>query len=289
MVKTRIALCVNPDCDVDLTAAQSYKYALEEAGHEVLPVFIQVRSKGEFCCPNFPAVEIEKAAGTAKLLVVLGGDGTILQAARSVMSDPVPILGVNLGHTGFMAEVEKDETELILKAASGDFVPMRRMMIDVELRRKGEVIYSDSALNEVVISCSVGAMNVQAYGDGSPITAYSGDGMIIATPTGSTAYSLSAGGPIVEPTAENIIMTPICAHLMNARPFVLAPDRQVSVRAENNKCRRVWFSVDGGEPIDMGEDDEIRIGKSVNHTIMAHVSNRSFYNITFRKLGGWRE
>lgn len=284
--KSTIALCVNPDCDPDYAATLRARSLLEASGHTVLPALIRVRGRGEDDMPELPVLPLGEAVSRAELLIVLGGDGTILKAARSVMAAPAPILGVNLGHKGFMAELEPGDTELMLRAAAGEFTPIKRMMLDVELIRRGEAVFADSALNDAVVGCTARAMNIQAYGDGSVITAYSGDGVIIATPTGSTAYSLSAGGPLVEPTAENILLTPICAHLMNARPFVLAPDRRVTVRTENNRGKRLWLSVDGCEPIPMEEGDELRIRKSENHAVMAHVSDRSFYDIAFDKLGG---
>lgn len=284
--KNTIVLCINPDCEGGPRAALEAGEVLKSAGHNVLCTLIRVRNEDKASLPGVSLAPFEEAVKDAGLLVVFGGDGTILKAARSVMSAPVPILGVNTGHKGFMAELEPGETELMLKAAAGEYLPMRRMMLDVELQRGGERVFSDSALNEVVVSRDSLAVNIQAYGDGSLITAYSGDGVIIATPTGSTAYSLSAGGPLVEPTAENILLTPICAHLMNARPFVLAPDRRVTVKGENNRGKRFRFSVDGSEPMDMNEGDELIIKKSENHAIMAHVSGRSFYDIAFDKLGG---
>lgn len=280
-----IALCVNPDCDTDLSVSENICSLLEKAGHRVKTSLIRVRREG----PEQEAAQsraLKESAAGADLLVVLGGDGTILKAARTVMRSPVPILGVNLGHKGFMAEVEPHETQLILKAAAGEFTPMRRMMLDVELLREGKVIFSDSALNDAVVSREARAVNVQAYGDGSLITAYSGDGLIISTPTGSTAYSLSAGGPLVEPGAENILLTPICAHLMNARPFVLAPERLVTVRCDGNNEKPLCLLVDGGSSISMTDGDELRIKKSAACAIMAHVSHRSFYDIAFDKLGG---
>lgn len=282
----KIVLCINPDCDGDFVYTLKAKKALEEAGHSVAVSMVQVR--GGLCeVPDgLAAIPLNEAVRGANLLISFGGDGTILKTARAVMSAPVPLLGVNLGHKGFMAELDPGDTGQMLKAASGDFVPIKRMMLDVELLRDGICLFSDSALNDAVIGCTARAMNIETYGDGSRITAYSGDGVIVATPTGATAYSLSAGGPLVEPTAENILLTPICAHLMTARPFVLAPDRRVTIKTPNNPGKKLWLSVDGCDPIPMREGDELNIKKSKNCTVMAHVSNKSFYDIAFEKLGG---
>lgn len=282
----KIVLCINPDVKGVFSVVRDAENALNSAGYNTIMSLVTVGSENSTTAPGLSVVPLEKAVSGADLIITFGGDGTILKTARAIMRERVPLLGVNLGHKGFMAEIEPDELPLMLKAASGDFTPMKRMMLDVELKRDGKCIFCDSALNDAVVACTARAMNVTAYGDDCVITSYSGDGVIVATPTGSTAYSLSAGGPLVEPTAENILLTPICAHLMSARPFVLAPDRKVRIESSNNSGKRVWLSVDGGEPIQMLDGDKLNIRKSENSVIMAHVSDRSFYNIAYNKLGG---
>ena len=282
----KIVLCINPDCDGEFAAAFKAKKALEDAGHRVAACMVNVHGELRTAPAELEAVPMAEAVRNADLLITFGGYGTILKTARAVMRAPVPLLGVNMGHKGFMAELDPGDTELMLKAAAGKFEPIKRMMLDVELVRDGVRLFSDSALNDAVVGCTARAINVQAYGDGSRITDYSGDGLIVATPTGATAYSLSAGGPLVEPRAENILLTPICAHLMTVRPFVLAPDRRVTVRVDNNPGKNLWLSVDGCEPIPMREGDELNIKKSKNCTVMACVSDKSFYDIAYEKLGG---
>ena len=284
--KKRIILCPNTERDLGFNYTAEIKALLESKGYDVIvsPVYRTSEEldtlKDETFYPLGKAVEI------ANLMVAMGGDGTILKVARASMKHSVPIIGINLGHRGFMAELEPGDLELLLKAAEGEYTTIERMMLDVELVRNGEVIYSDSALNDAVVSGTATAIWVSAYGDGSKITEYLGDGIIIATPTGSTAYSLSAGGPLVEPTAENIILTPICAHLITAKTFVLASDRRVTVTVSKNTEKQFWLSVDGGMPIIMQEGDELRVAKSCHTTLMAHVSDKSFYDIAFEKLGG---
>ncbi len=282
----KIVLCINPDCDEDFSVTLNTKVAIEAAGHETVLSIIKVR-EGVFCLPEgWSTVPLEDAVKDADLLISFGGDGTILKTARAVMQSQIPLLGVNLGRKGFMAEIEPGDMEFMLRAAAGEFTPIKRMMLDVELLRNGKCVFRDTALNDAVISCTARAMNIEAYGDGAMITAYSGDGVIIASPTGSTAYSLSAGGPVVEPTAENIILTPICAHLMSARPFVLASDRCVTIKNLNNAGKNVWLAVDGCDPLPVNDGDEIRITKSKNCAVMAHVTEKSFYDIALKKLGG---
>lgn len=284
--KKRIVLCPNTGRDPDFAFTRKTKALLESAGYEVI-VSPVCRTRDEFdALKDDRFLSAEEAAENAGLMVTLGGDGTILKVARATMKHPVPIIGINLGHRGFMAELEPGDSELLLKAAAGDYTTIERMMLDVELVRGGEAVYFDSALNDAVVSGAATAIWVSAYGDGSKITEYLGDGIIIATPTGSTAYSLSAGGPLVEPTAENIIITPICAHLITAKPFVLTSDRHVTVTAHKNNEKQYWLSVDGGKPIIMRDNDELHVTKSRHTTLMAHVSDKSFYDIAFEKLGG---
>lgn len=278
-----IVLCPNPERDISLKVTIEARKALINAGHDV--VIGRVDASTAVFPEALDTVPLIEAAQKASLLICFGGDGTILKTARAVMNSPIPILGVNLGHKGFMAELEPSDMELIVAAANGEFVPISRMMLDVELVRNGEIIYSDSALNDAVVCGTATTIKVSAYGDGSKITEYTGDGIIVATPTGSTAYSLSAGGSLVEPTAKNILITPICAHVITARPFILAPDRIVTIKTGENECKQIWLSVDGGELIPFLDGDTLQIKMSRHHTIMAHVSGISFYDIAFKKLG----
>lgn len=281
-----IVLCPNPERDIGLKMALETTETLTKAGHDVVISPIIAHLHGEDFLPkSIETVPLSQSAINASLIICFGGDGTILKTARAVMESPVPILGVNLGHKGFMAELEPNEMDLIVAAANGEFVPVSRMMLDVELMRNGKAIFSDSALNDAIICGTATTIKVSAYGDDCKITEYKGDGIIVATPTGSTAYSLSAGGSLVEPTAKNILITPICAHVISVRPFVLAPDRIVTIKTGDNEGKQIWLSVDGGELIPFLAEDTLQIKMSQHYTIMAHVSGKSFYDIAFKKLG----
>lgn len=281
-----IVLCPNPERDIGLKMALETRDTLIKAGHDVVisPVIAHLHGE-DFLTNSIETVPLSQSAKNANLIICFGGDGTILKTARAVMESPVPILGVNLGHKGFMAELEPNEMDLIVAAANGEFLPVSRMMLDVVLMRNGKAIFSDSALNDAIICGTATTIKVSAYGDDCKITEYKGDGIIVATPTGSTAYSLSAGGSLVEPTAKNILITPICAHVISVRPFVLAPDRLVTIKTGDNEGKQIWLSVDGGELIPFLAEDELKIKMSQHYTIMAHVSGKSFYDIAFKKLG----
>lgn len=292
----KIVLCPNPDKDKGYEVTMAARTLLEDSGYQVAvsPVFKDGSGPGS---PDEPPVRLPQPGNLvftpmpevfegASLAVTLGGDGTILSTARHALESQVPLLGVNLGNKGFMTELKPDELHHLVDAAEGRFEILHRMLLDVELIRDGEVIHTDRALNDAVVSGIVHAINVAAYGDGRKITDFMGDGLIIATPTGSTAYSLSAGGPLVEPTAKNIILTPICAHYLAARCCVLAPDRVVMVRIGEVGYRKAILSVDGGDEVYLRTGDKLRIKKSALEAKMAHFSHESFYDIAYEKLGG---
>jgi NAD+ kinase len=158
------------------------------------------------------------------------------------------------------------------------------MMLDVELRRVGAVIRTDCALNDAVIKSDISCIGLSVTADDVGISSFNGDGVIVSTPTGSTAYSLSAGGPIVEPEAENIIVTPICAHGVGARPFVLSPERTVTVAPERLRGRRAMLSVDGSDAQELQSGDVICLRRSRNAIIIAELGIKSFYDTAREKL-----
>jgi len=157
------------------------------------------------------------------------------------------------------------------------------MMLQVEVERGGGTVFSNYALNDVYLHGIVQTIRMTAFGDGRRILRFSGDGIVISSPTGSTAYSLSAGGPLVEPTAENIILTPICAHALIARSFVLESDRVVTVLVSDLRGT-AYISVDGGY-FEVKSGDLLRVRKAPHKTMIAHVGDKAFSDIVFEKLG----
>ena len=252
---------------------------LERDGREtvIAPVFVDVPGDSNM-------VPLRRAAEDAELIISFGGDGTFLHVARQILGMRIPLLGVNVGTKGFMAGLEPEDIELVRRAAAGDFRESLRMMLDIELHRADGEVIRDCALNDAVVKSDVNCINLAVRADGTEITNFAGDGVIIATPTGSTAYSMSAGGPIVEPEAANIIITPICAHIMAAKSFVLAPERTVTVTPERLRGRRAVLSVDGSEGIQLSSGDEVRARWSGNTVIMADMQVRSFYDTALNKL-----
>lgn len=279
-----IVLCPNPYRDHGLELTKNAMAILNREGYEtaVCPVF--GARDAETIPSDVNITAWSNVADRAKLFVVIGGDGTILHTARYLNHSMTPMLGVNLGTKGFMAPLEPEELELILEAAAGRYSSSLRMMIDVELIRNGEVIYTDVGLNDAVIHGMGDCIKLTAWCDSERIMSYSGDGIIIATPTGSTGYSMSAGGPIVEPEAANFIVSPICAHYIGSRSFVLSADHTITVKAEKLHDRRAYVSVDGTDGFDLANEDIVIVRRSAKLSNLIYLGRRSFYDSTFGKL-----
>ena len=177
---------------------------------------------------------------------------------------------------------------MLSRLAAGKYTIESRMMLDVVVRREGKIIYSDLALNDAAVTKGAVArvVDLEVYGDKVLISSFSADGVIISTPTGSTAYSMSAGGPIVEPTAENIIVTPICPHALSARSFVLGCGRLLSVKLGRMVRKTTYLSVDGGKAFRLNGGDVVEARESKSKTQLVRVTGRTFYEILNHKLGG---
>jgi NAD+ kinase len=194
------------------------------------------------------------------------------------------MLGVNLGTKGFMTSLEQENILLIVEAAKGHYQISKRMMLDVTLIRGEQEICRDSALNDAVIHGYGECVSITAWCNGQRMTGFTGDGVILSTPTGSTGYSMSAGGPIVEPDAENMILSPICAHVMGSRTFVLDPNREIIIRTGISHGRKAYLSVDGNSVYDLENGDILRVRRSTHYALMADMGLKSFYETAFEKL-----
>ena len=285
----KIVLSPNPYRDRGLRSAQSAQRILENAGAQTaicLPFDLDQGSRLEL--PSGVALgQLEEELKDADVLVCFGGDGTILHAAHEANARGIPILGVNLGSIGFMAELEHGELSLLARLAGGKFGIERRMMLDVCVRREGHCVFSDQALNDAVLTKGAVArvLDLEVTGDRVVISSFSGDGLVVATPTGSTAYSMAAGGPIVEPTAENIIIAPICAHSLHAKPFVLGANRTVGARLAPGGKKTAYLSVDGGRAFRVQPGDWVECRRSRQATQLVKLTGRSFYERINQKLG----
>ncbi len=284
----KIVLSPNPYRDKGLKMAQSARRALEEVGAQCCVCFPFELDRGSVDIPSqMTALPEAEAFDGADMLVCFGGDGTILHAAKVAQRHGIPVLGVNLGSVGFMAELEAGELPLLTRLTQGKYRLEERMMLDVAVRREGKVINRDTALNDAVITKGAVArvIDLDVKADGALVSGFSGDGVIVSTPTGSTAYAMSAGGPIVEPTAENILVTPICPHTLHARSFVLDGHRTVSVRMAKTSRKSAYLSVDGGKAFRLGSGDQVELRRSRDRVRLVRLTGRSFYTVVNQKLG----
>jgi NAD+ kinase len=231
---------------------------------------------------SIPAVE---------LVLVLGGDGTILRGAEYAVANNVPLLGINLGHVGFMAEVEAFTFEDVANAViNKDYVSDERMLLSFAVKRNGSIIERGWALNEVSIerkSTTMVELFVQI--DNRPLSRWGCDGIICATPTGSTAYAFSAGGPVLWPEVQALVLLPIAAHALFAKPMVIAPSSTIGIAIESSDAS---LSADALRKIELKKDDEVAITKSDTQITLAHLKSTVFTDRLVAKfklpVEGWR-
>ncbi|MCD8212248.1 MAG: NAD(+)/NADH kinase [Oscillospiraceae bacterium] len=285
----RIALCPNPYKDRGLRAAQSAQKILQSNGVEtVLCLPFELGGKGKNVLPDgLDYKKVEQALPGSDMLICFGGDGTILQTARYANEYDLPILGINLGSVGFLAELEHSEMSLLSKLATGNYRIEERMMLDVSVVRRNHRIFHDTALNDAaLLKNALGhVMGIKLKCDDLEMENFKGDGVVVSTPTGSTGYTISAGGPIVEPEAENIIVTPICPQTAIAKPMVLSGKRTVSLQAEKGSQRAAYLSVDGRKNFRFTNGDTAVFKKSDCVTRLVRLSDRTYFDILNQKIG----
>lgn len=223
----------------------------------------------------------------ADLAFSLGGDGTLLYTARLILETHTPVLGVNLGNFGFLAEVSKDEWIMVYeKFIAGSLFLSERLMVKITLSRENKVKSVFHGLNEVVIhSCGISRlMSFTVFFSDTHIGGYRADGVIVATPTGSTAYSLAAGGPIIHPEMKAMILNPICPFTLTNRPIVIPGNEKVRIELDRIQRTELILTVDGQETIDLQPGDRILIEKSDYKTHIINSDKRDFYGVLKAKL-----
>ena len=229
---------------------------------------------------------LDRELNNADCVICFGGDGTILHMAKTATRRGLPILGVNIGTMGFMAELENTELDKLTQLVNGQFTLDRRMMLDVTVQRDRDIIFHDICLNDVVITKGAVAriVHLAVQCDNVQAMECSGDGVIISTPTGSTAYNISAGGPIVEPEARNIIITPICSHDVGTRCIVTSDKRVITTEIVRNARRNAFLSVDGGKSLRLNMGDVTVVKKSNLETKLIRLKDRSFFDVVNTKF-----
>lgn len=282
----RVILCPNPYRDKGLAAARKAEAILKSAGLDTV-YCLPFRPDGDAHYP-VPCRPLNQEIRSSDLIVAFGGDGTILHLARTASMRSIPVLGVNLGSLGFMSDLEVSELELLKNLATGRYRRERRMMLDVAVIRDGRAVFTAGALNDAVVTKGAMArvVRLQVTAGSGHLGIFSGDGVVVATPTGSTGYSLSAGGPIVEPTAQNFVISPICAHTVFTKSFVLAATGTVTVTSADPGRKQVYLSVDGGKAFLLRQGDRVRICRSRYETELLRLTDKSIYEILRTKMTG---
>lgn len=282
----RVILTPNPYRDKNFHTVRTAMRILQDAGIEPrLCLPFEVDRSYELP-RDLRFHKLDRELQNTELVICFGGDGTILHMAKAATRHGVPILGVNIGTMGFMAELESTELDKLSRLATEDYQIDSRMMLDVMVHRDRDIIYHDICLNDVVITKGAVAriVHLSVCCDGVQAMECGGDGIIVATPTGSTAYNLSAGGPIVEPEARSILVTPICAHDMVSRCMVASDKRVITVGLTHNARRNAFLSVDGGKAVRLNMGDVATIRRSNMETKLLRLKERSFYDVVNMKF-----
>lgn len=256
-------------------------------------------SKGRHCqCQSFDEdldytqyryTNADKVPEGVECIIVLGGDGTLIQAARDLKKLDLPLWGINIGTLGFLTDAEKESMYQAMDSLmADDYVVDRRMMLEGQVYRNGELIYYNTALNDIVINRngSLRVIDFDIYVNGEYLSSYSADGVIVSTPTGSTAYSLSAGGPIVKPQAEILLITPVCPHTLNKRSIVLGRDDEIVIVMSDNKglSEQRVASYDGELFCNMVTGDKIVIKRAEQKISFIKTNKLSFLQLIREKL-----
>jgi NAD+ kinase len=249
--------------------------------------FVESLGVSAWVSSSWDEASVKEHLSTQDLLIVLGGDGSLLRAARLVTQHNIPILGINMGRLGFLAEVQPAEwQQCVHQTLFGDYWVEERMMLHAQHRRDSQVIHTYEALNEIVIGRGQFArvIRLSSYIDGSFLTTYTADGLIVATATGSTAYALAAGGPILPPEMENFLLIPLAPHLSLDRAVILP--KGVTVQVQISTDHTAALTIDGQFEIELADEDEIIITAAPNVSRFVRLQEKSyFYKTLIQRLG----
>ncbi len=279
----KIGLYASKDKDPEFYYTSLIKNRLLSKGAEVLSADHKYARDNN----GIPDNKLIKIMESSDIIIALGGDGTFLKVARKAHTYGVPILGVNLGRLGFLTDIDKNEIEGSLDSiVAGNYRIEERMMLDMEIIREGRSTFKDTALNDIVISRGALSriLHVKAYINDVFVDLFPGDGLIVSSPTGSTAYSLSAGGPIVEPDTDILILTPICPHILYTRSFIADSEKTVRAIIEENDSHGAMVTVDGQEGYPIKGRDQIAVKKSRNRVKLVKITHSNFFSVLRNKI-----
>jgi len=279
-VKT-FAVIPNTTIDTELSATHEIVESLIASG---VSVAMESELKGKF--GGVSCFSREELLKHADICVAIGGDGTILNIAPIAAKFGVPIIGMNYGNMGFLSQAERGDIHIFREILDGKYEIDKRMMLEAKIVRNGSEFKSFHTLNDVVVFRGEYSrmINLEVEIDGIFAESYHADGIIVSTPTGSTAYSLSAGGAILDSKVDGIIITPICPHTMRARSLVVAGERKVTIRVKYKTKMDATVAVDGNEGHNMGDDDFVEITKSPYTTNLIRLQDKNFFEILRSKI-----
>lgn len=251
---------------------------VEKLGNILKNEGIEAYLPDTICSSNFKTAPEDELYSLADIIITIGGDGTIIRYAKRAAVDNKPVLGINAGRMGYLANIEQNELALISKLKSKEYCVEDRMMLDVAIYENGRLINSYNALNDAVITSGFISRIIDISVSVSKDTInYLADGLIVSTPTGSTAYSMSAGGPIIDPSTESICITPICSHSLSAKPILLGCDKEILLKSFSKKRAEIYLTVDGRKVTNVKPFTEIKITKSEKTVKLIRLNERSFY------------
>ena len=230
------------------------------------------------CCSDYIQASDDEIFSVADIIITIGGDGTIIRYAKRAAEYGKPLLGINAGRMGYLANIEQNEYNLLSKLKTGEYTIEERMMLYVTVKENGKIIGGYEVMNDAVITSGFISriIDVQASVDGDTIS-YRADGLIVSTPTGSTAYSMSAGGPIIDPSMNCMCITPICSHALSAKPILLNSNKTVRLKAFSKKRTDIYLSVDGRKVANVKPYTEIYVTRSEKAVKLVRINDRSFY------------
>ncbi len=268
----KVAYVVNTLAGGALAAAPKLEAALRELGVDLVELSWK---------DGAPENDDTALLSSCDVAVVLGGDGSIMHIAKTAAAFDVPVLGINGGTIGFMAGLEMNQLDRLSRLLEGRYTVETRMMLEVLLER-GDETMAFTALNEAVVSHGnlSRLVRLEVFSDDHPVTTYRADGVIVATPTGSTAYSLSAGGPIVDPALSCMLLTPVCPHAMHTRPYIFTDRVSLSIKADSS----AYLTVDSEQAVPLGDSDRVVIRRSATDAKLISLKEDAFYDILTQKL-----
>lgn len=277
-----VGIIVNANKDKDLNLTREIVDFLRSCGANI---FLSDTFKNKI--NNTEYVSERDLFSRSDFIVTVGGDGTILSIAEDVSQYNIPVVGINLGRMGFMAELEPDEISLLSKLLTGEYTLDKRMMIDVRVVRNNSEICHYRALNDIVVSNgSISKMaELELYCQDTYVSLFHSDGLIVSTPTGSTAYSLSAGGAIIDPTINCLLLTPVCPHsFSNARPIIFSPKSILEIKDIQQNDDNTYLTIDGKTNVKLMYLDVVEVRASSKTVDLIKIKDKGFYDRVYQKI-----